>query len=187
VIRERVDISPVRQFLMGLVGLVLIVAAVDIMWGHWLSTPPDANEDVVTSKGRSQQRADIVWGGAFLIGGTTLFGVAVVSLVRRRPVLLIRDDGIEVYVSGPTTSNFVSWDDVRSLRSSLERDEDASRPRDVLVVDVTARGHLPEDPWGAEWHGTELRIDAGSWQPDVAEVVVHAQLALEEFRRDNET
>ncbi len=184
-IRQRVERSPARQFLMGVVGLVLIIAAVDIVWGHWLSTPPDEHEGVVTSKGRAQQRADLIWGGAFLIGGTALFGTAVVTLVRRRPVLLILEDGIELYVTGPSTSSFVEWDAVRSLRSGRDLDEDTSRARDVLIVDIAEPGDLPDDPWGAVWEGSELRIDAGGWHPDVAEVAVHGQLAMEEYHRDH--
>jgi hypothetical protein len=183
-IRLRVDRSPGLQFLVGLIGLVLIVAAIDIVWGHWLSTPPHSNGEVITSLGRAQQRADYVWGAIFLIGGGALFATSLVSLVRRRPALLVLEEGLELYVAGPDRSNFLAWEDIRSVRSGRDRDEDASRHRDVLIVDVAEPDDLPADPWGAEWVGTELHIDADGWMPGVTEVVVHARLAIDEHNRD---
>ena len=53
----RVDRSPVRLFLFGLVGLFLMIGAVDVMWGHWVATPPDTYNEEITSKGRNQRRA----------------------------------------------------------------------------------------------------------------------------------
>jgi len=182
--RLRVDRSPIRLLLMGLVGLVLLVAAADIVWGHWLSTPPHNNAGVITELGRAQQRADFVWGAVFAIGGGALFGTAVVMLLRRRPVLVVYGDGLELFVRGPDHSDFVIWDRLRAVRSGRDDDPEASRSRDVLIIDVTEPGELPADPWGAEWVGDSLHIDAGGWQPDVTEVVVHAQLALTEHRRD---
>ena len=64
----RVDRSPVRLFLFGLVGLFLMLGAVDVMWGHWVATPPDTYNEEITQKGRNQRRADYVW-GAFLLAG----------------------------------------------------------------------------------------------------------------------
>ena len=65
----RVEKSPVRIFLFGLVGVVLLLASVDIVWGHWLSTVPEVSEEgVITTRGRSQRRADFVWGAALFVG-----------------------------------------------------------------------------------------------------------------------
>lgn len=182
--RLRVDRSPVRLFLVGIVGLVLLVAAVDIMWGHWLSTPPDANGGVITTRGRAQQRSDYVWGISFVAAGSVLFAGALIALLRRRPTLVLYDDGVEFHVAGPERSTFVPWSDVAQIRSGRDHDEDASRSRDVLIVSLRDRYDLPPEPWGAEWVGGELRIDAEGWQPDVAEVAVHARLAMDEYRRE---
>lgn len=185
--RLRVDRSPVRLFLAGIVGLVLLVAAVDIMWGHWLSTPPDANGGVITTKGRAQQRADYVWGISFVAAGSVLFVGAVVTLLRRRPTLVLYDDGVELHVAGPERSTFIEWGDVAWIRSGRDHDADASRSRDILIVSLLDPRDLPREPWGADWAGNELRIDAEGWQPDVAEVAVHARLAMDEYQRDAST
>jgi len=184
VIRLRVDRSPGLQFLIGLVGLVLVVAAIDIVWGHWLSTPPHHNGEAISTLGRAQQRSDYVWGAVFLVAGGTMFITSLVSLLRRRPVLLVLDEGLELHVAGRDRSHVVAWDAIRSVRSGRDRDEHASRFRDVLIVDIAQPGDLPADPWGAEWQGSELHIDADGWLPDVTEVVVHARLAMDEHDRD---
>jgi hypothetical protein len=183
-IRLRVDRSPGTQFLLGLVGLFLIVGAIDIVWGHWLSTPPHRSGEAISSLGRAQQRADFVWGTVFLVGGGALFATAFVGLVRRTPAVLVLDDGLELYLSGPDRSSFVPWEAVTSLRSGRDHDDAGSRHRDVLIVDVADPNQLPAEPWGAEWLGTELHVDADHWTPDVTEVVVHARLAMDEHRRD---
>jgi len=183
-----VERSSWRQFLVGLVGLILIVTAFDVLWGHWVSTPPHTDDQgVITTKGEAQRRADIIWGGALLVGGGALLGGAVVGLVRRRPVLIVEEKGLDLYITGPTTSAYLSWADVRSVRSSAADDPDGGRSIRVLRVEVTERGELPADPWGAEWDGDTLTIDATGWSVPLEEVVVHADLALVDYRREADT
>ena len=97
----RVDRSPVRLFLFGLVGLFLMLGAVDVMCGHWVATPPDTYNEDITSKGRNQRRADYVWGAFLLAGGAGLFGFAVTALIRRSPALVVRDNVLALSVGGP--------------------------------------------------------------------------------------
>lgn len=40
----RVHRSPLRQFLLGLTGLMLLVAAIDIVWTHNISLDPEKDE-----------------------------------------------------------------------------------------------------------------------------------------------
>lgn len=184
----RVERSSWRQFLVGLVGLILIVTAFDVLWGHWISTPPHTDEQgAITTKGKAQRRADIIWGGVLLVGGGALFGGAVVGLVRRRPVLVVEEEGLDLYVTGPTTSAYLPWADVRSVRSSAADDPDGGRPVRVLCIEVTERGELPADPWGAEWDDDVLTIDATGWSVPLEEVVVHADLALADYRREKDS
>lgn len=179
-----VERSAWRQFLMGLVGLVLIATAFDVLWGHWLSTPPDtSSEGVITTKGEAQRRADRIWGAALIVGGGGLLGGAIVGLVRRRPVLVVEEDGLDLYICGPNASAYLPWADVRSVRSSAADDHDGGRPIRVLLVEVTDRGDLPDDPWGAEWNGDVLAIDEVGWSVPLEEVVVHADVALADYRR----
>jgi len=72
--------SPFRLFVFGILGMFLMIAAVDVMFGHWVSTPPEDNEGVFTTRGQAQQRGDIIWGAAMLGAGTLLFAGTVIEL-----------------------------------------------------------------------------------------------------------
>ena len=180
----RVDRSPIRLFLFGLVGLFLMLGAVDVMWGHWVSTPPDTYNDEITSKGRNQRRSDYIWGAFMLVGGVGLFGYAVTSLIRRTPVLVLREDGVVIAVGAPGDEPvFVSWDAIDGVYCTAERDPSGSRYRDVFVIDFTDPEGLPSEPWGASWDGNRLQIEAAGWEKPIGEVVIHAGIALEQSRR----
>lgn len=180
----RVDRSPIRLFLFGLVGLFLMIGAVDVMWGHWLSTPPDTYNDEITSKGRNQRRSDYVWGAFFLVGGAGLFGYAVTSLIRRSPILVLREDGMTMAIGSPGDEPmFVSWDAIESVQCGVEKDPDGGPDRDVLVIDLRDPSGLPSEPWGASWVGNRLMIDAEGWERPLEEVSIHAETAIEHARR----
>ena len=180
----RVDRSPIRLFLFGLVGLFLMLGSVDVMWGHWVSTPPDTYNDEITSKGRNQRRADYVWGAFMLVGGVGLFGYAVTALIRRSPVLVIRKDGVVVAVGAPGDEPvFVSWNAIDGVYCAAEADPDGGSPRDALVIDFIDPEGLPFDPWGARWNGNRLQIDATGWEKPIGEVTIHAGIALEAAHR----
>lgn len=180
----RVDRSPVRLFLFGLVGLFLMLGAVDVMWGHWVSTPPDTHSDAITSKGTNQRRADYVWGAFMLAGGVGLFGYAVGSLIRRSPVLVLREDGALIAVGPPGDEPvFVSWSSVDGVYCAAEKDPDGGVSRDVLVIDFVDPQGLPSEPWGATWDGNRLQIDAAGWEKPMAEIAIHANIALDQASR----
>jgi len=176
----RVDRSPVRLFLFGLVGLFLMLGAVDVMWGHWVSTPPDTYNEDITTKGRSQRRADYVWGVFLLAGGAGLFGYAVTALIRRTPALVVREDGLVLTIGAPGEDPvFVPWTDIAFVSSAAEKDPDGGYDRDVLMIDVIDPAGLPADPWGASWDGNRLIVDTGGWDVPIDEVVIHSGIALE--------
>jgi hypothetical protein len=183
----RVDRSPVRLFLAGIVGIVLLLAAADIMFGHWLATPPETDDEgVITTQGRSERRADFAWGTVFVLAGAGLFGYAVTSLVRRRPVMVIDDEGIDLYVTGPRADPVqVPWKDLRGVHSAADEDLDGGKPVDVMVFDLERRGELPDEPWGAEWDGDRLKVDASGWDSPVGDVSVRVELDLAAYRRDH--
>ncbi|MEA2022687.1 MAG: hypothetical protein U9N79_00180 [Actinomycetota bacterium] len=180
----RVDRSPIRLFLFGLVGLFLMLGAVDIMWGHWVSTPPDTSNDEITSKGRNQRRSDYVWGAFMLVGGVGLFGYAVTSLIRRSPVLVLHEEGIFIDVGAPgDESVFVSWDAIDGVYCAAEKDPDGGPARDVLVIDFIDPEGLPSEPWGASWNGNRLQMDSAGWEKPIGEIVIHAGIALDHAHR----
>ncbi|MEN8233444.1 MAG: hypothetical protein ABFR89_00795 [Actinomycetota bacterium] len=180
----RVDRSPVRLFLFGLAGLLLMLGAVDVMWGHWLSTPPDTYNEEISSKGRNQRRSDYVWGTFMLAGGGVLFGYAVTTLIRRKPVLVLREEGIDLALGSPFEEPvFAPWGSIDFVSCAADADPDGGDARDVLFIDFNDPGELPADSWGAEWRGNRLVIDAVGWERPVEEVVLHASTALEHAHR----
>lgn len=177
--------SPVRLFLFGLVGLVLMVTATDVMWLHRVSTPPEMHDGALTTTGKNQQRADYLWGIPMLFGGTALFGYAMFSLLRREPVLVVRDDGVELQLGAPGEEPaFVPWEAVADVYSAADPDPDGGPPFDVVVFDLLEPGRLAGEPWDAEWDGSRLKVNATSWDRRPQDVVMHARVAMEAARRD---
>jgi hypothetical protein len=179
----RVDRSPIRQFLFGVAGLILIITAVDIMWAHKLSEPPstDAN-DVVTSRGQIDKRQDLMWGSLFLfVGGATTLASAI-GLLRNRPVLEIDENGVSIRLLGASDMMHVPFHRIISVRSATDDDPDAAvRPRQLLIR-VNEPERFPKQLWGAEWQGNLLRIDTQGWSETAEEIAV--RLGIDKARAE---
>ena len=178
--------SLVRLFLFGLVGLVLLLASFDIMWVHSFSTPPETRDGKLTTTGQNQRRADYLWGIPMLISGSVLFGYAVGTLLRRDPVLVLREDGVEFRVGAPgSDAAFVPWRDIRDVYSAADPDPDGGAATDVVVFDLAESNGLPDQPWDAQWDGSRLKVNATAWEQHSEEVVVHARVAMEAAHRNH--
>ena len=178
----RVDRSPIRQFLFGIAGLVLIIAAVDIIWAHKLSEPPATENDVVTSRGQVDQRHDLMWGSLFLLvgGGTAL--ASAIGLLRNRPMLEIDDSGVSIRLLGASDMMYIPFHRIMTVRSATEDNPDAAiRPRQLLI-EVDEPGRFPEHLWGAEWQGNLLRIDTDGWSETAEEIAV--RLGIDKARAE---
>lgn len=168
----RVDRSPIRQFLFGIAGLILIIAAVDVIWAHKLSEPPAKENDVITSRGQVDQRHDLMWGSLFLVvGGATALASAV-GLIRNRPMLEIDESGVSVRLLGASDMMYIPFHRIVSVRSGTDDDPNAAiRPRQLLI-EIDEPGRFPEHLWGAEWRGNLLRIDTQGWSETAEEIAV---------------
>ena len=175
--------SPLRLFALGLIGVALILASVDVMFGHWLSTPPENNDGVLTTRGQAQQRGDIVWGAAMVGMGTLLVGGSVVELVRRRPVAEVGQNGLTLAIGPHDAEVTIPWGEVTDVSSDVEVDPYDGSQRELLLVEVVDRTPFPDAPVGARWSGNELRVDAHDWSRRVTEVALSAQGALGHHRR----
>jgi len=177
--------SPIRQMLMAAAGLVLLLAALDIVALHKLSDPPTTTADgVLTSKGQTERRADVVWGTLFTVAGVVLVFTGFGGLLTGRPVVELAEDELRLRVAGPASSLAIPWSDVVSIRSGRDYDDDGRIPTPVLLVEVADPAVYPTGLWGAEWEGTTLKVDADGWEVPVADVVVRAGLLLERFHAD---
>jgi hypothetical protein len=183
--RFSVDRSPLRQFIIGLVGLLLIVAAIEIVWVHEITLEPErADAGQLTTRGQARRRVDLIWGSAFLVTGAGLLVVSLAGLVRHESVVEGTDDGLRLRVAGPQGMISIPWGDIIAVRSgSVSDDGRVAIP--VLHIDVDDPHRYPTDLWGGEWDGNTMRVDAESWSIAPEEVAVRAQIALERYRRDN--
>ncbi len=178
--------SPLRLFAFGLVGIILIVAAIDVMFGHWLSTAPEDTNGTLTTRGQAQQRGDILWGAALIGAGTLLVGGSVVELVRRKSLVVVTADGLVMAIGLHEADVVTPWSAVEDVTSDTVVDPYDGAVREVLVVALSDRTGVPAEPLGATWDGDTLLIDAHDWTRRVTDVALSAQGALGHYRRVEE-
>lgn len=176
--------SLTRKILLLLAGLLLVLAAVDVVWLHEVSGPPETNEETgdITTRGRSQQRTDYLWGSVFLLVGGGMILVGGASLIWRRPVAQVRHDGLSLRIAGPRRTVDFPWSNVAWLHTGTDGEGEEIPPRVLLVHVVDATPYSPS-PWGAAWDGNTLMMDADSWSVRPEEVVSHGRLAMDMWRR----
>ena len=176
--RIRVHRSPLRQFLIGVAGLLLLVAAVEIVWAHSVTLEPETDDNgVLTSRGAKRRNQDLIVGTAFLLTGGAMVAVALGGLLNPRPVAVVDDRGLRLRVAGPQRSLFIGWDDILEVRSSREPgDGRAARP--LLLVRLREPGIWPEELWSARREGPWLIVDADSWTKPPEQVAAQARVAF---------
>jgi len=179
--------SLLRQLLLILAGALLILAAVDIMVLHRVSTPPEVDSATgeINPTGLSQQRSDRLWGTILIVAGGVLVSIGGAGAAGRVPAVVIGEDGLRLRVAGFRRSIVIPWDEVRWVHSGSDGD-DEQVPTGVLLVHVTDPSRYPRQPWGADWDGATLMVDAGSWDMMPSDVVIHANVVLANWRRRHE-
>jgi hypothetical protein len=175
--------SPIRQLLMTAAGILLIIAAVDIVSLHRLADPPTIDDNgVLTSKGQTERRTDMVWGSLFTAVGGSLIVVGLGGLLTARPMVELTDDVIRLRIAGPLSTLDVPWEEIVSVRSGRDYDDDGRVAIPLLLVEVEDRSKYPDGLWGAVWDGDVLQVDADGWEAPVEDVVIRASLMLEKPR-----
>ena len=167
--------SPFRLFIIGVVGLILIAVAVDIMFLHLISTAPDGAPGTLTTRGRAERRGDIVWGAALIGMGVILFGSSLVELFRRKPVVDVRDDGLYAQIGANVPDVLIPWRHIAEVRSGVVDDPFDGSVREELIVTIVDPTVIPAELTGASWSGTDLHIDAHDWNRSVTDIALAAQ------------
>jgi len=175
--------APFRLFIIGVVGLVLILTAVDILFLHEISTAPDGSPAQLTTRGLAEQRGDIVLGAALIGMGVVLLGSSFVELLKRKPVVDVRDDGLYAQIGGRTPDVLIPWAEVATVTSGVETDPYDGATREMLIVQVRDTEAIPASLAGATWHGDELHIDAHDWNRPVTDIALAAQGARDHAMR----
>ena len=171
--------SPARQLLLTAAGILLLIAALDIVSLHRLSDPPATDDNgVLTSKGQTERRTDVIWGTLFGSIGGMLVVVGLGGLIAGRPVVELGDDALRLRVAGPLSMLEIPWDDIVSVKSGRDYEDDGRIPVPVLLVEVADPGKYPEQLWGSVWKGPVLQVDADGWEAGVEDVAIRAEFML---------
>jgi len=173
--------SPLKLFVFGVVGIVLIAAAADVMFGHWLSLPPDSTNGVLTTRGQAQQRGDLLWGGAMVVTGILLFGGSVTELIRRRPTVIVDGDGLTV--DAGAAGVLIAWGSIDDISSSVVSAPYDGSIREQLVIKTRFDSPVPGDLAALHRDGDTIYVDAHDWTARVTEVALAAQGTLDHFQR----
>lgn len=179
----RVERSPLRQFMFGLAGLILILAAIDIVWAHKLAEPPTTDAaGNLTSRGQIDRRHDLMWGSLFLmIGGGTVL-VSVVGLVRRRPTLEIDESGVSIRALSAKEMLHIPFHRIIWARSRTDESPEGGIKTRQLLIAVDDPGRFPHQLWGAEWVDDVLHIDTVGWTETAEEIAI--RIGIEKMRAD---
>jgi hypothetical protein len=165
---------------MAAAGIFLLVAALDIVALHKLSDPPTTDDaGVLTSKGQTERRTDLVWGTLFVAVGGSLIVVGLGGLLTGRPMVELTDDGVRLRIGGPLSMVEIDWNDVVSVRSGRDYDDDGNVPLPVFQIEVDDASKYPDELWGAVWDGNVLLVDADGWEVPVEDVVIRAEMILD--------
>ncbi|MEN8039928.1 MAG: hypothetical protein ABFR95_00310 [Actinomycetota bacterium] len=178
----RVYRSPLKLFVFGMIGIFLIAAAADVAFGHWISTPPESNNGVLTTRGQAQQRGDLMWGGVMVATGVMLFGVSITELVKRKPSVIIDGEGVHVDTGG-VGDGFIPWEGIEAVSSGVLSDPFDGSVRGQLIIEMEPDRHVSIDAPGVTMAGSRVYVDAHDWTKRVTEVALAAQGAHDHYRR----
>ena len=177
--RFSVSKSATRQLLMTAAGLLLLLAALDVVVLHKLSEAPRTDDNgVITSKGQTERRTDLVWGTLFTVAGAALVVVGVGGMFTGRSIVELDDAGVSLRVAGPMSYLEIPWEDVASVRSGRDHGDDGRIPVPQLLIEVHDRTGYPDALWGAIWEGNTLRVDGDGWETTPEDVAVRCELIL---------
>jgi hypothetical protein len=173
--------SPTRQLLLTTAGVLLLLAALDVVVLHKLSDPPTTDDDgLLTSKGRTERRTDVVWGTLFTVAGGALVAVGAGGMVTARSVIELNEDSVRLRVAGPMSYLDIPWAEIRSMRSGRDYGDEGRIPTPVLLIEVEDRARYPDGLWGAVWRGNTLQVDTDGWETTVEDVVIRSELMMEQ-------
>ncbi|MGH8936019.1 MAG: hypothetical protein ACRDXD_07100 [Acidimicrobiia bacterium] len=159
--------SPLRMWLLALLGVPFLVFGTDLLFGgrllQWLGRL------VYQGEPDPFELRDRIWAGLFLVMGAFLSGWGIKELVWPSRLALAEPGRLCLALGGPFRGlSCLAWTDVTDLQAA----EGTVR---LIVKDPSA---LPESPWGARWvDQATLEIAAGQWYPP-AGVAVERMLRL---------
>ena len=175
-----------RNWITALLGVVLIAAALDLLWWNWLvaglAERIFEGEEVLEDRER-------VWAGMMLAAGVLLLVWGMTSAMRIRPILTVGLDGLALALRGPFRPLVpLSWESISQIFSQPVDDDGSLLSSLTIVLQPNGSRHgLPPHPWGARWTGKRiLRVLASDWSVRAAVVETVANHYLDRVAEENE-
>ena len=169
----------------GVAGLILILAAIDIVWAHRVAEPPDATaEGALTPRGEIDRRQDLMWGSLFLVIGSVVTLASISGLLIRRSVFEMSEDGVSIRLLSGSDMLFIPFHRILMARSGTDESPGAAIRARQLLIAVDDPTRFPDQLWGAEWEDNVLRVDTDGWNETAEEVALRIDLekARAEYR-----
>lgn len=173
----------ITPFLAAAFAILAVVAAIDLMVTYQAFSEPELNDagDGYTNQGKSERRADMVWGVFLIAGGGGLLAWALPEIWRDHSVVTADDSGMAVRIGSARQAPWeLPWSSVGAVRSRTIEDE--LGPHHVLVIQLEPHTEIPARLYGATLEGRELTVLADDWTPSVQDVAGRLQLLLDRFK-----
>jgi hypothetical protein len=181
--RVLVERSRVRPAVATAVGIIALVAALDIAVLGWVYPEAETNAETgeYTFDGKAERRGDVGWGIFGGLGGGAMVAWGVRGLTHNRRLLAADDERIVVAIGPPGHEMWsVGWNEVFAIKSAV--DNDATGRVSVLDIELAGDALAPTDPRGARVVGDHVLIDAEDWKPPLDQVVGLLQVLLDRAR-----
>lgn len=172
--------SRLRLFAFAALAIPAIFVAIDLTRTHHFAPEPesttvvvgqttdesgsvvDVTQPTLTDVGRTEQRRDVFFGVALLVGGVAALGWAIKELVSPAHFLVADDEGLLVRVDGPgRPPRRFKWEGIVEIRSSLLDDDGEEIP--VLSIRLLDIEEVPYLPAGARAEPPWLHVFADEW------------------------
>lgn len=173
--------SALRMWVVSLIGVPLIVVAVDVLLSRRLST--GLLELLYTGDTLDQlfEGREILWAVVMGVVGLGMTGFGLKELLAPRAVLKTSPEGLHLKIQGPQRPDFViPWSELHDIRG-VEGNDEGDKVR-LLEIEVKNGSTLPSNPWGARIaYGKVLQLLANDWEKrpeQVAEEVTQYAVSL---------
>ncbi len=181
--RVLVERSRVRPAVAAAVGIIALVAALDVAVLGWVYPEAETNAETgeYTFDGKAERRGDVGWGIFLGLGGGAMAVWGIRGLSHHRRLLAADDERLVVAIGPPGEEMWsVGWNEVFAIKSAVDDDETGR----VSVLDIELAGDAlaPADPRGARVVGDHVLVDAEDWKPPLDEVVGRLQVLLDRAR-----
>lgn len=157
--------SALKMWLMAMGGIPLLVISLDVLTARritrWLTDLMFRPEDVQIFEPR-----DVIFAWVMFAFGVVAVIWGLKELFWPTKVVECQEQGLAVRINGPFRGpSVIPWKEIQDVGGADIDDDGDLIP--LLIMTVTNRENLPDNPWGARWVADrELGIMAQDWDED---------------------